>query len=106
IQQLVPLIDSINPYYIYAGNAQLKGQYTNEFRFAYHNLRAKDNEILRLEAKFGLIANRFADSSIYDNTGRQTVYTANVNGSHYTKITFSYEKSPKIFSNPFDFGIY
>ncbi len=100
IEQLAPLVDSANQYFIAMGNPNLKRQYTNEFVFNYQNYKPRGTGVIRFELKMGIVDDKLADSSIYDAAGRQLSYTVNANGFKYLNASGSYERSGKLFNNP------
>lgn len=101
VDQLTPLVDSVNRYNLYFGNANLKKQQNREIAFSYQNYLANNGGIFKLDIAAGLTKNKFTDSSTYDASGQRKSYTVNESGYKYITASFSYERSGKFFGNPF-----
>jgi len=106
IAQLVPLIDSINQNYLALGNPRLTKQYKHEMRVSFTGTRTNNGGTLNVNLSAGVYANKFADSSFYDNAGRRISYTVNVGGFKYTALDMNYIRSAKLFNKPLGLFFY
>ncbi|MES2378135.1 MAG: carboxypeptidase regulatory-like domain-containing protein [Bacteroidota bacterium] len=106
VDQLVPLIDSANQSYLFLGNPNLKKERNQELTFSFQEILANNGGTFKMSVNAGITQNKFADSSVYDNAGRRKSYTINIPGYQYIKTTFSFEKSTKLFANPFGIRVY
>jgi hypothetical protein len=89
IQQLSPLVDSINQYNIQQGNLGLKEATERKLTFsiAHTSERMKNKFNYNAEISAGTITGNFADSVIVDDIGRSNHYTVNMNGSRYVNFS-------------------
>ncbi|HKG08754.1 MAG TPA: outer membrane beta-barrel protein, partial [Pedobacter sp.] len=85
INQLAPLTDSTNLYYLQRGNINLKEGVQRElsFSFSSNDQRSKNTLNYYLSLNAGLIANNIVDSLQIDEQNRRTVYLVNANGHKY-----------------------
>lgn len=97
VSQLVPLIDSLNLYYIRGGNANLMPSDRKEITISWFHTsyRTKNNFNYSIELKAGLSNNYFADSIITDSFGRTSIYTVNAAGRKYLRISGKINKALK-----------
>jgi hypothetical protein len=83
--QLVPLVDSANIYYIREGNAGLRPSDKKQltFTFRHDGYQSKNTFNYGFTGSAGITKNYFADSVTVDSTGRYFYYTINLNGNRY-----------------------
>ena len=95
IDQLVPLVDSSNLYYIQQGNRQLKATDKKEVTFTMqHNSNRLANTFnYSVNISAGIINSSFADSSHTDSLGRSVHYTVNADGNRYLNISGNLNKA-------------
>lgn len=105
--QLAPLVDSSNLYYIQEGNIRLQPNYKQEmtFDFKHASFQKKNTFNYNINIKAGTIRNSFADSSISDDLGRTFHYPVNVNGYRYIIPSASVNKAIKYNSNELQIGL-
>jgi hypothetical protein len=97
VQQLHPLVDSLNQYFIQEGNPNLKPA-TNRilsFNFQHVSLRTKNTFKYDLNINATITNNSFADSILTDNTGRNTYYPINAVESKKLGLSGSLNKAFK-----------
>lgn len=101
IDQLVPLIDSSNLYYIQEGNVRLKPTDTRQLTFSvqHNSYRAKNTFNYNLNISAGITNNSFADSSTTDTIGRSSHYVVNVDGNKFLNNSLTLKKAYKFRSN-------
>ncbi|MEO7315904.1 MAG: outer membrane beta-barrel protein [Ginsengibacter sp.] len=101
VDQLAPLVDSSNVYYIQKGNPNLKPYYKQElsFNFQMYSSRSKNPLNYNISMRAGFINDYMADSSIYDDLGRNIHYTVNADGHKYLSANGSLNKSFKVKQN-------
>ncbi|MBZ4189840.1 outer membrane beta-barrel protein [Niabella beijingensis] len=84
IDQLYPIVDSINQYNIVVGNPNLKSPLGNAFNFNFNINSQRFNEKNTYAATVTLGYNTFksgiSDSSIYGNNGSRVAYLINIDG--------------------------
>lgn len=95
VQQLSPLVDSINQYNIQQGNLRLKEATERKLIFSIEHTseRMKKKFNYNAEISAGIINNSFADSVIVDNIGRSNHYTVNMNGNRYLNLSAALNKA-------------
>jgi hypothetical protein len=100
VQQLSPLVDSINQYYIQQGNLNLKEatEHKLTFRIEHTSERTKNKFNYNAEVSVGKVSNNFADSVIVDNIGRSNHYAVNLDGNRYLNLSFALNKA-LVFNN-------
>lgn len=98
LQQLVPLTDSTNFYYLLRGNINLKKGVEREIEFKYTNI--DENGVNTFNYKFGIRAgfttNKIVDSIFIDNQNRRNIYYANADGSKYFEANTILNKAIKL----------
>lgn len=101
IDQLVPLIDSSNLYYIQEGNLHLKPTDTRQltFSFQHNSYCAKNTFNYNLNISAGITNNSFADSSTTDMLGLSSHYVVNVDGNKFLNNSFTLKKAYKFKNN-------
>ncbi|WP_184547874.1 outer membrane beta-barrel protein [Mucilaginibacter sp. FT3.2] len=87
-QQLAPLVDDANVYFLNYGNINLKPAYRHDlsFTYDYNNAEAENPLQGNLKIAVGQIDNFITDSSYYDALGRNIYYPINVSGNHYASL--------------------
>lgn len=82
IDQLFPIVDNINPYYIQSGNALLatEQQFLNVFSAEYKALKINHNRNFIASFKTGVTysTNAISDSLVSDEAGKKIVFPVNV----------------------------
>lgn len=98
LQQLVPLTDSTNFYYLLRGNINLKKGVEREIELKYANV--DENGVNTFNYKFGIRAgfttNKIVDSIFIDNQNRRNIYYANADGSRYFEANTTLNKAIKL----------
>jgi len=97
VNQLHPIVDSINQYYIVLGNPKLREATEHRllFKMEHTSQRTKNTFGYSAELAAGLISNGLVDSSMTDNIGRSTHYTVNSGGNRFLDISGSLNKAFK-----------
>lgn len=95
VNQIAPLVDSTNVWFIAQGNRNLQPEFTNRYAISYDiESRKPKNPIgFGFNAEYIQVKNKMADSSFYDNAGRMLVYTVNVNGYKYWRAGTNIKKA-------------
>lgn len=101
IEQLAPLVDSINLYQIQRGNSKLAPTDRKEIslNWQHTSFRTKNTFYYSVELKAGIIKNAFADSSITDSLGRTSSYFVNANERKYLRFYVNFNKAIKFSKN-------
>ncbi len=101
VNNVAPLVDSSNIWYIPKGNPNIKPQYRRELAFSntFTTRTPKNPLSFTLKMGAGRINNNITDSSIYDNSGVRTVYAVNVDGNQYINGEYSIRKSFEVKKN-------
>jgi hypothetical protein len=89
INQLAPLVDSSNLYYIRQGNIHLKPVDHKQLNFSFQHtsLRSKNSFGYNINITAGIDKNAFVDSIMTDSLGRSTYYFINADGKKYMAIS-------------------
>ncbi len=108
INQLAPLTDSTNLYYLQRGNLNLKEAVQRELSFSFYKYdqRSKNTLNYSLTVRAGLIADNIADSLLIDEQNRRTVYRVNADGHKYINGDANIRKALKLKSSELQFNIY
>jgi hypothetical protein len=101
INQLAPLTDSTNLYYLQRGNINLKEGVQRElsFSFSSNDQRSKNTLNYYMNVSAGLIANNIVDSLLIDEQNRRTVYLVNASGHKYINGYGNVRKAYKLRSS-------
>jgi hypothetical protein len=101
VDQIAPLVDSSNVYYIQKGNPNLRPSYKQEltFNLSRYSQKSKNPFNYNLNLRTGFIKDYMADSSIYDNLGRTIRYTVNAEGHKYLAANVILNKAFKFKEN-------
>jgi len=107
IDQLYPIVDFSNIYYIQTGNPFLKPSHKNELSFSFHHtsLKPKNTIEYSFNATAGIINNGFAYSTNTDSSGRSTYSFVNLNGFKYANVSGTLKRAYKSGNNQFQFQI-
>lgn len=101
VDQLAPLADSSNVWYLQKGNPNLKPYYKQEVYFTLQNLSLKTKNPFNYNLTIiaGFVRDNIVDSSIYDNLGRNIIYKVNANGNKYLSVRADVNKAYKFKEN-------
>lgn len=108
LQQLAPLTDSTNLYYLQRGNINLKESVQQEISFGFNHYDQTNKNTLNysLNLTAGLIADNIVDSLLIDDQNRRTVYLVNADGHKYINGNASIRKAFKLKTSELQFNIY
>ncbi len=97
VNQLTPLVDSLNLYHIQRGNITLQPSDQKEFSFDWHHtsFQKKNTFYYAIGLKVGIINKNLSDSSITDSLGRTSFYTVNADGRQYLRFSGNLNKALK-----------
>jgi hypothetical protein len=95
INQLAPLADSSNLWYIPQGNRALQPEYQKTFGLSgsLTGRKPKNPYEINWRADYGITEHKMTDSSFYDSAGRKFNYIVNINNYRYWHIGNGYRKS-------------
>jgi len=98
IQQLAPLTDSTNLYYLQRGNINLKEAIQQEISFSinHYDQRSKNTLNFNINLAAGLIKDNVVDSIFIDDQNRRTVYLVNTDGNKYLRYYGNIRKAYKL----------
>ncbi len=82
INQLISAPDNSNPLRVQLGNLDLLPSYTHSFQMNLHKFNTEKNKFVHAFARFALPQNAFSTATNFDNIGRQTSQTINVDGNY------------------------
>ena len=96
--QIAPLTDSTNLWYIPKGNRNIQPEYEKSVNFNYNftSRKSRDPYGFWLNAKAGQTDAAVTDSTIYDNDGVRTVYLVNNDGRWYINGDVGFRKSKEL----------
>jgi hypothetical protein len=108
IQQLAPLTDSSNLYYLQRGNINLRKSVQQEISFSfYHSDQTTKNTLnYNFDVRAGKISDNIVDSLLIDDQNRRTVFLVNADGNQYINGNGSLRKAFKLKSSELQFNIY
>lgn len=86
INDLQPVQDNTNPNRIQIGNANLKPNYVHNLNFNFNTWNALSGRYVWTGASMSVINNAFATQTTYDNFGRTTAQTVNVDGNLFANL--------------------
>jgi outer membrane receptor protein involved in Fe transport len=81
VRDLQPIPDNTNPNRIKEGNPNLRPNYMHNFNLGFNKWDALSGRYIWSGANVIITQDAFGDSTIYDNFGRQTTRTVNVDGN-------------------------
>jgi len=95
IDDIAPLVDSANVWYIHKGNMRIKPEYTNEFawKFSFESRKSKDPYQIDFNVDYNFTKDKISDSTFYDNIGRRINFNVNLSGNRYLHWGSSYRKA-------------
>lgn len=98
IQQLAPLTDSTNLYYLQKGNLKLKEavQKSISLSYSYSDLKTKNTLNYGASLNAGITSNGFTDSVLIDDQNRRTIYFVNSNGNKFLTLNGNIRKALKL----------
>lgn len=101
IQQLAPLTDSTNQYYLQKGNLRLKEMVEQSISLNYSHRDHTTKNTLNYSANLmvGLNDDKIVDSILIDNENRRTIYQVNANGNKYMNLSGEIRKAYKLKSS-------
>lgn len=101
IQQLAPLTDSTNLYYLQRGNVNLKAavQQQISFNFNHFDQGSKNTLNFDLQASVGVIKDNIVDSLLIDDQNRRTSYLVNADGHRFINFNAGISKALKLKSS-------
>lgn len=107
IQQLVPLVDSVNQYYIQVGNINLEPADIRELSFTmnHESMRPAAPFSYSINLKGGIVNNSIADAFITDDIGRSVHYSVNANREKYAGGAANVKKAFKFSSNQLEMKV-
>lgn len=108
IQQLAPLADSTNLYYLQRGNVNLRKSVQQEISFSFYHYDQTNKNTLNynLALTAGLIDDNIVDSLLIDEQNRRTVYLVNADGHKYISGNASIRKAFKLKTSELQFNIH
>jgi hypothetical protein len=86
ISDLQPVQDNSNPNRIKVGNPNLKPNYVHNLRINFNTWQAMTGRYIWSGANASLTNNAFANSTTFDNLGRQISKTENVDGNLFANV--------------------
>jgi hypothetical protein len=97
LEQLAPLRDSTNLYYVQAGNINLRAATERELSFSFNHLDQGNKNVLNynLYVMMGISENKIVDSIFIDDQNRRTVFLSNANGNKYLNANGNIRKTFK-----------
>jgi len=107
INQLAPLTDSTNLYYLQRGNINLKEAIQQEISFSFSHYDQKNKNTLHYSFNIsaGMIKDNVVDSLLIDDQNRRTVYLVNADGNKYINFYGNIRKAYKLKSSEFQFNL-
>jgi len=102
IQQLAPLTDSTNLYYLQRGNVNLKNTVQQQVSFSFYHYDQKNKNTLNysISGNVGLIEDNIVDSLLIDDqTNTRTVFLVNANGNRFINAYANISKAYKLKSS-------
>lgn len=105
LQQMAPLVDDANVYFLNYGNIALEPSYTHDlsFRYDYNNAEAKNPFQGDMSISIGATNNFITDSTYYDALGRTMYYPINVSGERHASLAGALQKAFK--NNDYQFQL-
>ncbi len=106
IQQLAPLTDSTNLYFLQRGNVNLKAAVQQQviLNFNHYDQRNKNTFNYDFLFSFGFVKRTITDSSLLDDQNRRTVYLVNAEGKRFMNLRIGFNKALKFKSSELQFN--
>lgn len=97
IQQLAPLVDSTNMYYLQKGNLNLHPAISRDLTLSFSHNDQKGKNTLNYNLSFSgsMIEHQITDSTLIDNLSRRTIYYINAEGARSLNMRGSISKAYK-----------
>jgi len=98
VNNIAPLVDSSNQWYIPKGNLKIKPQERKNLALGYSFITRKSKNPLSISvnAAIGKYDHNITDSTLYDNAGVRTVYAINLDGNRYINGNLGVRKALEI----------
>ncbi|RZK51334.1 MAG: hypothetical protein EOO87_17905, partial [Pedobacter sp.] len=98
LQQLAPLVDSTNLYYLQVGNIKLKEAINRvaSLNFSHNDQTSKNVLNYGANISAGATDNKIVDSIFIDEQNRRTVFLTNANGNKYLNASANIRKTFKL----------
>lgn len=95
LNQIAPLVDSSNLYYIPKGNTNILPEHNNKLALRYNieSRKPKNPAGFEFYADYTLVKDKISDSSFYDDAGRRIVYNVNVNDFENWHLGSNFKKA-------------
>jgi hypothetical protein len=108
IQQLAPLTDSTNLYYLQRGNINLKESAQQEIAFSFYHYDQTNKNTLNynLSVTAGKIDDNIVDSLLIDDQNRRTVFLVNADGHQYISGNAGIRKAFKLKTSELQLNVY
>ncbi|MFP5078987.1 hypothetical protein [Pedobacter sp. JCM 36344] len=107
IQQLAPLTDSTNLYYLQRGNVNLRAAVQQQISLSFNHYDQSNKNVLNynFRGSVGLINDNIVDSLIIDNQNRRTVFLVNADGHRFVNFYGNIKKALKLKSSELQFSL-
>ena len=107
IQQLAPLTDSTNLYYLQRGNVNLRAGIEQALSFSFNHYDQTNKNTLNYNfyINAGMIDNNVVDSILIDDQNRRTVYLVNADGNKYINFRGDLRKAFKFKTSELQVGV-
>ena len=108
VQQLAPLTDSTNLYYLQRGNINLKKSVQQEISFNFNHYDQTNKNTLNyyLSLRAGKISDNIVDSLLIDDQNRRTVFLVNADGHLYLNGNANIRKAFKLKTSELQINLY
>ncbi|WP_460687533.1 outer membrane beta-barrel protein [Niabella aquatica] len=96
--QVAPLVDSSNLWYIPKGNRNIQPEYQRLLAFGYRftSRKSRNPYSFWLKTRLGQTDAAITDSAVYNNDGVRTVYLVNHDGRRYVNGDIGFRKSQEL----------
>lgn len=103
VDQLVPLVDNINIWYVRRGNPDLRPAIKRTISFNHYHFSHLANNIFNynIAVNGGYVRDNMVDSSVYDEFGRVDHYTVNQDGGYFIRASGEFNKAVSIRNHTF-----
>lgn len=98
LEQLAPLRDSTNQYYVQVGNINLKEATERELSINFNHSDQTSKNVLNYDfgVMMGMAENKIVDSIFIDDQNRRTILLSNADGNRYLNANASVRKTFKL----------